>query len=312
MKPLKKRWIGKSRKRTSLLLILFLCFTCVTLVFVTGALGDKSSVSEDIEQKEEPKETILEEVTPVEEIIPDLQTEFFSKEEGKALLYYSVVNDSLRFFKTQGVDPVTGQALLPVTQDIVDQYKESIVPKKELAIADTREYKVNEIKIIKKEKKKPVVKKKPKRESIWNTKLFNSNQVDEISLFVFDEKEQIDSLLTQRFKKEFKAKDYFVTPDIIYQDMLTPAIVNRLKNSDIDHFEGNLKKYTDYVCIGIASYSYAESTFRNDFMDCTLRIDYFIYDAGSGQHVFTEKDKLIGSGQSKKLARKDAVGKFIL
>jgi hypothetical protein len=282
----------------------------VTLVIVNGALESKK-VSEETEPNVENIEPTVEQIAPVEEVVPDLETEFFSKEEGKALLYYSVVNDSLRFFKTKGVDPVTGQELLPVTQEIVDTFKESIAPKQELAIADTREYKVNEIKIIKKEKK-PVVKEKPKRESMWNTELFNSNQVDEISLFVFTEAGQIDSLLTQRFKKEFDAKNYFVTPDIIYSDMLTPAIVDRLKNSDINYFEGNLKKYTDYVCIGIVSYAYNENAYRNDLTDCTLRIDYFIYDAGSGDHLFTEKDKLIGSGQNKKLARKDAVGKFVL
>jgi len=310
MSPPKKIWIGKSSKRTSFLLILFLCITCVTLIVVNSSIGNESVSKEEL--KEEIQEPITEKVVPVEEVTPDLQTEFFSKEEGKALLYYAVVNDSVRFFKTQGVDPATGQTLLPVTQEIVDQYKESIaVPKEELAIADTREYKVNEIKIIKKEKK-PVVKKKPKRESIWNTKLFNSNQVDEISLFVFNENDQIDSLLTERFKKEFDAKDYFVTPDIIFEDMLTPMITDRLKNSDIEYFDGNLKKYTDYVCIGIVAYSYKENAYRNDLTDCTLRIDYFIYDAGSGEHVFTEQDKLLGSGQNKKLARQDAVEKFIL
>jgi hypothetical protein len=283
----------------------------VTLVIVSGVMSN-TTVSEEIEPKEETQEPITENETPVEEVIPNLTTEFFSKEEGKALLYYSVVNDSVRFFKTQGVDPVTGKALLPVTQEIVDSYKESIAPKKVLAIADTREYKVNEMKIVKKEKKKPVVKKKPKRESMWNTKLFNSNDVDEISLFVFDESEQIDSLLMQQFKREFDAKNYFVTPDIIYEDMLTPAIVDRLKNSDVSYFDGNLKKYTDYVCIGIVSYSYKESDFRNDFTDCILRVDYFIYDAGSGEQVFTEQDKLFGSGQNKLIARQDAIGKFIL
>jgi hypothetical protein len=313
MKSPKKFWMNTSRKRRSLLLIFFLCFTCVTLVVLNGIIGNKVAL-EHTEPKEQMKkqESITEEVTPVEEVTPDLQTEFFSKEEGKALLYYAVVNDSVRFFKTQGVDPVTGQELLPVTKKIVDLYKESIAQKEKLSTTDTREYKVNEMKIIKKEKKKPTVKKKPKRASMWNTKLINSSQVDEISLFVFDESDEIDSLLTQRFKKEFDAKNYFVTPDIIYSDMLTPVIIDRLKNSDINYFEGNLKTYTDYVCIGIASYSYKESTFRNDFTDCTLQVDYFIYDAESGEKVFAEQDKLFGSGQNKKLARQDAVGKFVL
>lgn len=310
MKPSKKIWIGKSRKRLSLLLITLLCATCVTLLVVNGMIAENTTSKDPEPAVETEMPTVKEEVS-IEEIIPDSETQFFSKEQGDPLLYYAVVNDSIRFFKTKGNDPITGRELLPVTQEIVDQYKERIASKKDLTIADTREYRVNEIKIIKK-KEKPVVKKKPKRASIWNTKLFNSNQVDEISLFVFNENEQIDSLLIQRFKKEFDAKNYFVTPDIIYTDMLTPIIMDRLKNSDIDYFNGNLKKYTDYVCVGIVSYAYNQNSFRNDLTDCTLRLDYFIYDAGSGEHLFTEKDKLIGSGQNKKLARKDAVGKFVL
>ena len=269
---------------------------------------------------EEPNEEILpvivevqkEENKPAEELVPDSNTQFFSEEnKGKALIYYSIVNDSIKFFNREGVDPSTGENLLPVTEQIVKRYKEEGKPKKKLAVVDMRNFKVNEIKIVKKEKKKKI-KKKPKRTSMYNTKLFNSNEQDEISLFVFNAKDQIDTLFVDQFKTEFNAKNYFVTPNIIYWDMLTPIIIDRLKNSDINYFDGNLKKYTDYVCIALVEYSYNANSYRNDLTDCTARIDYFIYDAGSGQELFSEQDKLIGSGQTKSLAREDAIGKFVL
>lgn len=265
---------------------------------------DKIPVVVEVQKEEIPE--------PVEQVIPDLTTQFFSEEnKGKALIYYSIVNDSIKFFNREGVDPSTGEKLLPVTEQIVKRFKEEKEPKKKLAVVDTRNFKVNEIKIVKKEKKKKV-KKKPKRTSMYNTKLFNSNEQDEISLFVFNAKDQIDTLFVDQFKTEFNAKNYFVTPTIIYWDMLNPLIIDRLKNSDINYFDGNLKKYTDYVCIALVEYSYNANSYRNDLTDCTARIDYFIYDAGSGEELFSEQDKLIGSGQTKSLARKDAIGKFVL
>jgi len=310
MNPLKNTWIGKSRKRLSLLALMLLCFTCVSLLIVNGIYSDTKDSNTKNSTSEMDDSPIVEEIKPIEEVVPDLQTEFFSKEEGKALLYYAIVNDSVKFFKTEGIEPSTGQKLLPVTQDIVNVYKESIAPKEEVAMIDTRDYKVNEVKIIKK-KEKPKVE-KPKRESIWNTQLLNSSQEDEISLFVFNETNQLDHAFIKKFRQEFTKKDYFVTDEIIFSDMMNPEIAMNLKSANTKYFEYNLKKYTDYVCIGKVSYSYAENAYRNDFLDCTLQITYFIYDAATGQQMFSEKDKLIGSGQTKNTARKEAIKKFIL
>lgn len=147
---------------------------------------------------------------------------------------------------------------------------------------------------------------------MWNTDLINSNERDEISLFVFNKADAIDTLFVDQLRSEFNSKNYFVTPTILYWDMLTPQIADRLKNYDVNYFDGNLKKYTDYVCIGIVSYAYDQNSYRNDLTDCTARIEYFIYDAGSGTELFSEQDKLIGSGQTKELAREEAISKFVL
>lgn len=290
------------------LLIPFLLLL-VTVAYFLNTTPEHKPIEEIPSVVEVKKEEALPK-SPVQ-VIPDSSTEFFSKEEGTPLLYYTVENDSVRFFSSEGVDPSTGNTLLPVTEEIVLKFKVKKEPVKKLAVADTRKYTVNEMKIVKKEKK-PVVKKKPKRKSMWNTDLFNSNEQDEISLFVFNAKDDIDTLFVDQFKTEFNSKNYFVTPNIIYWDMLTPVIADRLKNSDIHYFDGNLKKFTDYVCIGIVEYSYNENSYRNDLTDCTARIEYFIYDAGSGNQLFSEKEKLIGSGQTKKLAMKDAIKKFVL
>ena len=189
-------------------------------------------------------------------------------------------------------------------------YRESVAPKKELAVADTRSYRVNEIKIIKK-KEKPK-EKKPKRASIWNTELINSAEEDEISLFVFNQKDELDQNFISKLRSEFLKKDYFVTDEVIFSDMMNKEIAENLKSANTKYFDYNLKKYTDYVCIATVSYSYTENEYRNDFLDCTADIVYFIYDAATGQQMFSEEDKLVGSGQTKNTARKEAIQKFIL
>lgn len=310
MKSPKILWSGKSRRRLSLYLVMLLCFTCVTLVLVNSHLENKATQKAK-ESKENLKSKIEESIT--EEIIPNEQTEFFSKEEGKALLYYTIVNDSVRFFKAEGTDPVTGQKLLPVTQDIVDQYQESVKPKNELAITDVKSHTVSEVKFFKKkEKKKTIIKKRIKRDGIWNNELINTTAQDEISLFVFNEQDQIDEALTKQFKDEFAKKKYFVTDELIYTSEMTNEIVHQLKASNTEYFKGKLKEYTDFICIGVVSYSYDDNPYRNDFTDCILKIDYFIYDAGSGEQMFAEKDKVIGSAQTKQKAKKEAIDKFIL
>jgi hypothetical protein len=313
MNPLKKIWIGKSKAQRSLLFVLFLCFTCATSIIVYTTLEEpEPSVSD----KSIPvsKEKIVQQTIQPVEIVPDEKTEFFSKEEGTALLYYSIVNDSVRFFKTNGIDPVTGENLRPVTQEIIDQYQDTTEDENEDSSEEIRSFTVSEVTIIKKEKKviKPKKKKKPKRESIWNTKLVNSAFEDEISLFIFDENNQLDALLTKRFKKEFSSKDYFVTDAIIYPDAMNSEIATHLQNANVNYFEGDLSIYTDYVCVGLVSYGYGQNRFRNDLTDCTLQINYFIYNAQTGERMFAEEDKIVGSGQTKKQAKESAVQKFVL
>ena len=309
MNPLEKPSTRKSRKKPWLYLILLIPLLLIGFLLVNQP-SSKSLEHDLIPPDEEVNPIVTEEVFIPEEVIPDAQTEFFSKEEGKALLYYAVVNDSVKFFKTEGVEPTTGISLLPVTQEIIKQYQASIEPKKEMAVVDTREYNVNEVKIIKKkEKPKP---KKPKRESIWNTSVLNSATDDEVSLFVFNESNELDPTFMKKLKTEFEKKEYIITDEIIFSDMMNPEIAKNLKTANTKYFDYNLKKYTDYICIGTLSHSYAENAYRNDLLDCTLKINYFIYDAATGQQMFSEEDQLIGSGQTKETARKEAIQKFIL
>lgn len=297
---------GKSKKWIYLLV----------LVILISSLGYVFLLKEEVTKEQTKTPTITEtndsKKDSLIQIIPNEQTEFFSKEEGKALLWYAMVNDSIVFYKNKGKHPVTGADLLPVTEEIIKKYQEAQKPAKEVAKVDPRTYKVKEMKIIKKKEKPVVVERKVKRETIWNTSLENSKDRDEVSLFVFDENDQIDKALTKRLKEEFIKRDYFITEDIIYHSEMTPEIASHLKSSNVQYFDGNLKKYTDFICIGIVKYTYKENAYRNDLLDCTMNIEYFIYDAATAQQMFSEKDKLIGSDQTKKGARREAIKKFIL
>lgn len=303
----KKSWYKRINKRFSILFISLLCFTCVTLVLVNSYLERK-------ETSEIAKEPTLDE-TPkalIEEVFPDEKTEFFSKEDGKSLLWYTLVNDSVVFYKTKGKHPITGQDLQPVTKEIIQKYINRLEPEKKTAsVEPKRNYKVGEVKILKK-KKQPVVKKKIVRESIWNTSLINSKERDEVSLFVFNVKDQIDMALTNHIKKEFEKKNYFITKEVIHYDMMSSAIAVNLQNKNVNYFNGNLEKYTDYICCAKASYTYRQNEFRDDFLDCTMTIEYFIYSSATGEVLVSEKDKVIGSDQNKQTAKLRAIEKFVL
>lgn len=294
---------GKSNRRYSFMLIFFLCITCVSLIVVNSYMENKSS-SKIEELKEEAEEPI------VEQIIPNKQTAFFSKETGKALLYYAMINDSIVFYKTKGKHPITGKDLLPVTDEIIAKYKklDSVV----MVIPKDKKPFENVIGEIITKRKPPKVKKKKIRESIWNTSLINSPIRDEVSLFVFDVRNQIDIALTKRFKQEFEKKKYFITDEVIYYDVITSEIATNLQNKNIDYFEGNLAEFTDYICYAKASYEYSQNILRDDFLDCTMKIDYFIYSSETGEEMLLEKDKVIGAGQNKKKAKLNAIQKFVL
>lgn len=163
--------------------------------------------------------------------------------------------------------------------------------------------------IIKREEK---LEKKKIRKSMWNPFVINTKENDEISLFIFNEQDKIDSILTNRIKSEFLKKNYTVTDQIIYSDQITPLIASNLKASKLDFFRGNLYRLTDYICIGIVSYKYKRNYFRKDLFDCTMDIKYYIYSASTGVVMFSEKDKIISTGKSKTMARLTAIQNFIL
>ncbi|MEQ6122739.1 hypothetical protein AAON49_00895 [Pseudotenacibaculum sp. MALMAid0570] len=306
MKSPKNKRFSRVKKQLYLLLLFPLLILSYSLFF------SEKNQAKPITKDTLEVESSLQRENVLEEFVPNEETEFFSKEEGKPLLWYAMINDSIVFYKNKGNHPITGKPLKLVTEEVINKYKASLKPEKKLAVVvKKRDYKVNEIKIIKK-KKKPVVKKKVKRESIWNTKLYNTKEEDEVGLFVFNQNNKIDAPLMNRFKKEFRKKGYFVTDQIIYSSEITHEIATHLKSSNVEYFKGNLKKYADYICIASVTYAYKPNAYRNDLTDCTMRIIYFIYDASSAQKMFSETDKVIGSGQTKKTAKEAAIDKFIL
>lgn len=151
-----------------------------------------------------------------------------------------------------------------------------------------------------------------KRASIWNEKAVNLANQDDISLFVFEGNHRIDTVLTRRIKAEFYRKNYNITPPIIYEDQITPLIADKLKKGQLDYFRGNLYRLTDYVCIAISNYTYAKNYYRSDLVDCTLRIEYYIYSASTGVVMFSEQDKIVATGINQKMAKFTAIQNFVL
>ena len=66
-----------------------------------------------------------------------------------------------------------------------------------------------------KNKKKKVIKNNIIRNSIWNADVVNIEDIEDVSLFTFDESDKIDSLLNEKIKDEFKKKNYFITDQIV-------------------------------------------------------------------------------------------------
>ena len=143
-------------------------------------------------------------------------------------------------------------------------------------VSDKRTSKTIYGKILKNKKKK-VILNNIIRNSIWNVDVVNIEDIEDMSLFTFDESDKIDSLLNEKIKDEFKKKNYFITDQIIFSDQITPEIAINLQLKNVDYFEGNLKKHTDYICVAIASYTYSQNKFRNDFTDCNMTVAYYIY-----------------------------------
>ncbi|MDG2276078.1 MAG: hypothetical protein P8L28_09580 [Flavobacteriaceae bacterium] len=163
-----------------------------------------------------------------------------------------------------------------------------------------------------KNKKKKVIKNNIIRNSIWNADVVNIEDIEDVSLFTFDESDKIDSLLNEKIKDEFKKKNYFITDQIIFSDQIIPEIAINLQLKNVDYFEGNLKKHTDYICVAIASYAYSQNKFRNDFTDCNMTVVYYIYSSETGETFLSEKEIFTGSAQNIKTSKKLAVANFVL
>lgn len=163
-----------------------------------------------------------------------------------------------------------------------------------------------------KNKKKKVIKNNIIRNSIWNADVVNIEDIEDVSLFTFDESDKIDSLLNEKIKDEFKKKNYFITDQIIFSDQVIPEIAINLQLKNVDYFEGNLKKHTDYICVAIASYAYSQNKFRNDFTDCNMTVVYYIYSSETGETFLSEKEIFTGSAQNIKTSKKLAVANFVL
>lgn len=292
----------KKNKRTWYLLYVVTAILIVAISYF--------NLSSDLEKQELEIKNLENKIEKLAAVLPQKSTELLAKEKENQLLLLTEESDSLLFYKTKGKHPIYNKDLSVITEAAItlNNKKNQIIEEKPTVKKTTI---IGQSKVIKK-KKKPVVKKKIVRETIWNTDLINDKNRDEVSLFVFDETDKIDSFLTKRFKVEFEKRSYFITKEIIFADVMTIEIAANLQEKNINYFKGNLAKYTDYVCIAKATYSYTQNLYRDDFIDCTMSIDYYIYSSETGKVLLSEKDKVIGSDQNKEKSKQRAIEKFVM
>lgn len=147
---------------------------------------------------------------------------------------------------------------------------------------------------------------------IKSYQLTNNNGDEKVSLFVFNSENQYDMVLFDRFKNEFEQKGYVAEAPFIKSKKLSSEIVKNLSTRNLTYFKGNLNKYAHYICVAKSNYSFAKNSLRKDLTDCYLKINYDVFSTETGELVLSEKDEVIGIGDTKKEATKNAISKFVL
>jgi hypothetical protein len=291
----------KKKRRYRYVLLAFVSFIFLSIVLFY-CLENKTEI---VVIPEKERTIILELV--LKEVVTTPDTKFFSLQNKDPLLWFTRYKDEIVFFNKKGKHPISGDELLPVTNEVISEYK---LKKKQDSTALYRVNVKGDI-IASRYKKKVKLKKRIKRNPIWNTSLINKEERSETSLFIFNNN-KIDSYLTDKFKEEFQKKKYYITPEVIYYSELNKDIIQNIKTRKIDSLKGNFKNHTDYICTATASYSYSKNVLRKDMLDCKMKIEYAIYDVISKEIMLSESDEVTGTGITKKEARKITVNKFAL
>jgi len=236
---------------------------------------------------------------------------------------YCYVNSRKEIIETseEGTIDIIQDTITTISQDTIATIpqKDTITTIQEVSVISTKEIekpKGTSVKPKKNKKKKERV--EPKNiyvESFIANKSRKSNKsenVEDISLFVFNSNNKIDNALSNRFIEEFDNKGYAAYPSFIVSNHLTLEVIHNLTSRNIDYFKGNLEKYVNYICVAKVFYSYGENVLRQDMLNCNMKVDYLIYSSETGELMLSESDLIIGTGFKKIEARKDAIEKFIL
>ena len=220
-------------------------------------------------------------------IEPTNESQFFSKKNGKPQVWYTSYNNEIDFFNENGLHPITKEQLRPVTKEIVKEY---VIEQKNVTATD---------KII----EKP---------SIINTAIINTKNNNEVSIFIFDSVNQIDKAFSNRLKQELVLKNYKVTSMLIFPSQLTSEVIERLQVGDLNYFNNDLQKYTDFICVGSVYYEYSQSTVQADLAVCKMQVDYSIISTKTGGTIDMYSNSITGSHFSKTTAKNNAIKKFTL
>lgn len=240
-------------------------------------------------------------------IEPNNETQFFSEDTNQPQVWYASYNNELEFFNEKGNHPLTGRRLQPVTKEIVKIYsvdKENIKDKKK-EFAETIPFKkIEEQTTISTEEKTET--------SILNPSVVNAPNTKEISVFIFDSINKLESAFSNHLKQELRSKNYKVTSNLIFQSELNTTIIEHLQSGNVRHFKNELEKHTDYICVGNVSYEFSKNTIREDMTTCKMQIDYSIISTITGETTSSYSNLIIGTGVSKTTAKTNTIKKFKL
>lgn len=223
-----------------------------------------------------------------DQVFPDENTSFFN-EEGKPKLWYASNNGQFEFYNKQGKHYQTKQTLKPVSIEVIKDYEKQLYTKPSVDKEDSN--------ILDKG-------------ISFNTSLHNTPTKEELSLFVFDSLTNIDNFVQNKLAQELKKK-YTITSPIISSSNLTKEIKDNLQSTNLGYFGNSLNNYTDYLCVGLATYSYTNSKI-NDNIICHLMLDYTIVSTKTGEIIKTDLLEINARGATKTNAKQNTIKKIHL
>lgn len=225
-------------------------------------------------------------VSDSNKIIPDQNTHFFN-ENGQPKVWYTNYKGEMEFYNTPGKHPSSNQPLQPVSKEVFETFvSKNILNKNSGDNKSTIQTSAN------------------KTESSPNSK--------EVSVVVHNSDYQVDAGITNILNKWLTEKGYTMTAPFITSNTSTIETISRLQTLDSDYFNVNLKDYSDYLCIGTVSYSYAPNSMIARKTNCQIQLDFQIISTSDGKIIDNYSNLFIGNGSDSINAKNNTIKKILL